>query len=240
MLFLHHYFDTSPMRHYSKKVVFLAVGMHLAGKKSPWISERLEVPARTVRRWIKRYGDSGDVQRVGGSGRPKRWSDQDNRRLVRTAKANRTSTSSRLNQLCQFHASSRTIRRRLMANGLRARRLVRCPFLSARNRQLRLDWAMRRSHFRDQWSTIIWTDESRFRLFRRDGRLRVWRTTDERHQQELVMPTVQGDGGSVHVWGAIARNWKSDLVILERNINSEEYRRVLTEHLLPLVDGFQN
>ena len=40
-------------------------------------------------------------------------------------------------------------------------------------------------------------------------------------------------GGSVHVWGAICRNAKSRLVILQSFVTEQSYTKVLDDHLIP-------
>lgn len=97
-------------------------------------------------------------------------------------------------------------------------------------------WAMQRVHWRvQQWRRVIFTDECRFRLFRSDGRIRVWREP----RQELLRPHVQEcdrQSQSLHVWAGISLNSKTDLVFLQRNVNSNTYGDLLQRHLLPYMD----
>nr|CAH7745215.1 unnamed protein product [Callosobruchus chinensis] len=61
--------------------------------------------------------------------------------------------------------STATIRRRVLASGLRCRRPLREPLLTARHRTARLQWA--RAHqewLLPQWRNVLFTDESRFGL----------------------------------------------------------------------------
>nr|CAH7724826.1 unnamed protein product [Callosobruchus chinensis] len=58
-----------------------------------------------------------------------------------------------------------TIRRRVLASGLRCRRPLRVPLLTARHRTARLQWA--RAHqdwLLPQWRNVLFSDESRFGL----------------------------------------------------------------------------
>nr|CAH7749177.1 unnamed protein product [Callosobruchus chinensis] len=61
--------------------------------------------------------------------------------------------------------STATIRRRVLAPGLRCRRPLRVPLLTARHRTARLQWA--RAHqdwLLPQWRNVLFSDESRFGL----------------------------------------------------------------------------
>ena len=72
---------------------------------------------------------------------------------------------------------------------------------------------------------------SRFQLRPTDGRVRVWR--ERRHRfQPHCLSTMHG-GGSVHVWGAICRDGRSDLVILRDFVTGESDKKILDDHLLP-------
>nr|CAH7738090.1 unnamed protein product [Callosobruchus chinensis] len=68
--------------------------------------------------------------------------------------------------------STATIRRRVLAPGLRCRR----PLLTARHCTARLQWA--RAHqdwLLPKWRNVLFSDESRFGLVSDDYRERVWR-----------------------------------------------------------------
>nr|CAH7752002.1 unnamed protein product [Callosobruchus chinensis] len=61
--------------------------------------------------------------------------------------------------------STAAIRRRALASGLRCRRPLRVPLLSARHRTARLQWP--RAHqdwLLPQWRNVLFSDESRFGL----------------------------------------------------------------------------
>nr|CAH7762068.1 unnamed protein product [Callosobruchus chinensis] len=61
--------------------------------------------------------------------------------------------------------STATIRRRVLASGLRCSRPLRVPLLTARHRTARLQWA--RAHqdwLLPQWRNVLFSDESRFGL----------------------------------------------------------------------------
>ena len=89
-----------------------------------------------------------------------------------------------------------------------------------------------------QWQQVIFGDESRFLLYPVDGRLRVLRWAGERLMDDCVQPRVAGGGGSVHVWGAICADGKSQLVILDQNVTGAVDTQILDQNLVLWALGF--
>ena len=212
-----------------------------AGKSARWISRHLQVSKTSVLRWLKRFHDTGDFSFLAAKGRPPSTTQRQDRRLARKAKANRFFSSVSLRAASDFPSSCITLRRKLNKKRLHSRRPLRTPLLSPQHQENRLRWAMSRCLWRnEQWDRIVWTDESRFRLFRRDGRIRVWREEGQRHDPGFNLVDVQAGGGSVHVWGAIWKDGRSNLVILDANVNGAMYEDVIRTHLLPAVADKEN
>ncbi len=73
--------------------------------------------------------------------------------------------------------SAQTVRNRLREAHLHARRTHRGLDLTAVHRRNRLEWANAHIQWRlALWRGVFFTDESRFSLYRADGRQRVWRS----------------------------------------------------------------
>lgn len=72
----------------------------------------------------------------------------------------------------------------------------------------RLQWARRYVRLtRADWAAILFTDESRFKLFEKDGRYRVYR-----------------GGGSVMIWGGISMNTETAGIMIHGNLNAARYQ----------------
>ena len=100
------------------------------------------------------------------------------------------------------NASNSTVRRRLSAAGLNGHVAVKKPLLTARHRQLRLEFARRHEHWSwVDWSCVLFTDESKFNMFQNDGRVYIRRRAGEKFRDNCVIPTVKFGGGGVMVWG---------------------------------------
>ncbi|GBM53755.1 Transposable element Tcb2 transposase [Araneus ventricosus] len=85
---------------------------------------------------------------------------------------------------------------------------------------------------REDWKRVAWSDESRFRLFRADGKLRIWRQVHEAMDPACQVGTVQGHGGSIMVWGVFS--WQF-LVLVPTSLNAIRYVELLGDHLHPLM-----
>ena len=101
--------------------------------------------------------------------------------------------------------SRQTIRNRLHHFGLRARRPLQVTPLTDRHRRLRLQWA--RDHVTwniQQWSSVLFTDESRITLHRNDGRQRRWRRLQARARQPRDLPELRV--AVVEEWNELPQN----------------------------------
>lgn len=209
-----------------------AIGMLQSGKSIHFVSEFLHVSRRTVSRWYRQFLAEENFVRKKASGRPKKTTPRGDRLLRRIASNNRRASSTLLVRLWGENVSRWTLKRRLGSFGLRQYRCPLKPFLSPENRQMRYRWAQNHVFWRlERFQEVIWSDESRFRLFSNDGRIRVWRFRGERYRNDLVNMTAQTGGGSVHVWGAIWHGGRSILQVLYQSVNGERYVEVLTAFL---------
>ena len=61
----------------------------------------------------------------------------------------------------------------------------------------------------EQWKKVIWSDESRFTLFKSDGKTRVWRLPKKKkYDIDCVVPTVKhGSDGVVILCGNLWSLW---------------------------------
>lgn len=199
----------------------------------------------SISRAVIRFRQTGSYERRPGSGRKRVTSARDDRYVVSLSLRNRFQTSvetcNELRRARGVNVSSRTVIRRLQENGLRAFRPATGPRLLVRHRQDRLRFA--RDHVnwtRDQWSRVLWTDESRFSLRSPDGRERVWRRNGERYAQCNISPRDSFYGGSIMVWGGITRESHTDLVVFNRGtVTAARYvEEVLSQHVVGFARNF--
>jgi len=87
------------------------------------------------------------------------------------------------------------------------------------------------------WSRVLFSDEPRFNISIADGRVRVFRWKGERFAQNCLLERDRFGGGSVMVWGGIKGCRKTDLMIINGNLNSQCYvDNVLRPVVLPFFE----
>ncbi|GBN88670.1 hypothetical protein AVEN_42342-1 [Araneus ventricosus] len=144
-----------------------AVGWMEMGLSQADAARRLNVSLSVVQRLWDQYQSEDSVSRRHVSGRPRVTTPVEDHFLSLSARRRRSSI---VPQLVTDHCvasgrriSATTVRRHLYNAGLYARRPVACVPLNGRQRRARLCWARERvSSIRQQWASVLFTDESRF------------------------------------------------------------------------------
>ncbi|GFX45145.1 transposable element Tcb1 transposase [Trichonephila clavipes] len=111
------------------------------------------------------------------------------RYLAATAKRNRRITASdlsrQLSSATGTTVSRHIVYRRLGHIGLYARKCVRCVPLTATHCRLRLTWSREHALWTpQQWSCVMFSDESRFSLQSDSRWTLIWRAPGTRYHQE--------------------------------------------------------
>lgn len=206
-----------------------AVGMLRAGMTHNDVSNHFQCSKKTIQRLLNRLRQTGSTKDRPRSGRPKVTSERQDRAIRLLTLRNRTITAESIaRQTPGIHnnrISGQTVRRRLRRFGLRPRRIHKGPMLTRGHRRARLEWARARRRWRlHTWRNIIFSDESRFSLRFSDGRMRVYRRRGERYADSCVQEIDRFGGGSVMVWGGICHNGRTELKIIDGNLNAVKYR----------------
>ncbi|GFU03428.1 transposable element Tcb1 transposase [Trichonephila clavipes] len=85
----------------------------------------------------------------------------------------------------RYDSFKQTVYRRLGHIGLYARRPVRCVPLTATHCRQRLTWSREHALWtHQQWSCVMFSDESRFTLQSDSHRTLIWRAPDTRYHQK--------------------------------------------------------
>ncbi|GFW32812.1 HTH_Tnp_Tc3_2 domain-containing protein [Trichonephila clavipes] len=108
--------------------------------------------------------------------------------------------------------SRQTVYRRLGHIGLYARRPVRCVPLTATHCRLRLTWSREHALWTpQQWSCVMFSDESRFSLQSDFRRTLTWRAPGTRYHQENTIERHRYSGAGWLVCGRIILGSRTDL-----------------------------
>ncbi|UYV63233.1 hypothetical protein LAZ67_2003502 [Cordylochernes scorpioides] len=224
-------------------------GMVIGLKRASWsirqIAADTHLGASTVHRLWKRWLTQGNVAIYRNVGATRVKSARVDRRILRQAVAAPQATCTAILQHVQdtldHSISTRTISRRLVANGLHSCRPLRRLPLTPPNRRQRLEWCRARSTWMTEWHRVVFSDESRFCLSSDSRRVRVWRRRGERSNPAAIVerPTVRQRG--IMVWGAIAYDSRSPLLRIQGTMTAQRYvDDVLRPVTLPYLQGVPN
>jgi transposase len=182
----------------------------------------------TVRRWLKRFKETGDVQDFPRPGQPRKSTAADDAWLTRASRSKRESTSIELNASWErargVHVDDSTVRRRLIDDGLYSLRPRQVPNLTEKQKNDRVRWA--KKHKKRAWSKVLMTDEKTFQLGTHTKRVR-------REKGEEVQIPTPAHPPKVHVWGGVSEGGFSEPYIFTENLTGELLCTVYEQALLP-------
>ena len=85
---------------------------------------------------------------------------------------------------------------------------------------------------------ILMSDESRFMIKRVDGGERVWKRRNERLAEPCISETDRyGGGASLMEWGGIPGWHRTDLVVIQGNLNGVWYRDEILQQVEPFIQN---
>ncbi|GFW77140.1 transposable element Tcb2 transposase [Trichonephila clavipes] len=135
----------------------------------------------------------------------------DDRYIILQAKRGRRQSASVIAQQLSTatgpQVSRFTVARRLHKGGLFARRPERCRPLKVDHQRHRLQWCREHKNWTtDQWSRVLFTDESRFSTRSDSQRVLIWREIGTRSYTSNIKERHHYAGPGVLVWGGIMLN----------------------------------
>lgn len=206
------------------------------------VRRMIHVPRTTLSDNIRRYQETRSCERRPGSGRPRcTTARQDQFMVMQTLRDRFQPATETTRQLYDVHTvvvTPETVRNRLREANLTARRPCNVPQLQRHHRIARLQFASEHIDWTEQdWTKVLFTDETRISLRGADGRVRVYRRPNERHSRFNVVERVPFDGGSVMVWGGISAEAHTGLVFFDNvRMNAENYiSNVLRDIVVPFA-----
>uniref|UniRef100_A0A087X5Y2 Transposase Tc1-like domain-containing protein n=1 Tax=Poecilia formosa TaxID=48698 RepID=A0A087X5Y2_POEFO len=151
------------------------------GQSVQKIGKTLKVSPSAVAKTIKRYKETGSHEDRPRKGRPGVTSAAEDKFIRVTSLRNRRLTAAQIRDQVNAtqssssrHISATTVKRRLCESGLHGRIATRKPLLRTSNKQKRLVWAKQHKEWTlDQWTSVLWSDESKFVIFGSNHRVFV-------------------------------------------------------------------
>ena len=162
-----------------------AVGTVQAGLRQYDVAARFGVTRATITRLLTRYRLYGTVNDLQRSGRPRVTTARQDRHIRTSHLRNRlqtaVATAAVILGRTNNRISAQTVRNRLAERGIKCMPPYHGQVLTRRHRLERMNLVCQRQRWtRHQWNSILFIDESRFRLQRIDQRSRVYRRPKER------------------------------------------------------------
>lgn len=139
--------------------------LHKQGLSQVKISKTVKCSRCAVQNTISRFERTGSYVNLPKSGRNRVTTTREDRIIERISLRNRQKTAEKIAaELRTQHrvaVSVRTVHRRLAEANLHARKPRRKPLLNEKHRRQRLAWAKKyRDWTVDDWTKVIWSDES--------------------------------------------------------------------------------
>lgn len=193
-------------------------------------SFKLDIPHTTVAYIYNKYLRSGHIKNNWNQeGRPRKYDERDARVIVKSALKERRATSFDLANRFTKPIAASTVRRILVARGVKCRTAIQKYVISPVNQKIRVAFA--KSHKiwnKENWNKVCFSDESRFELCS-SGKVKLRLRRGEEMQHAL--PKMQMGGGSVMVWGMITSVGVGPLVRVNGTMDQERYIKLLGDHV---------
>ena len=213
------------------------------------VAARVGCSVGAVSEIMKKYQETGTVVDKPISGRKRVTTQRQDRIMTRISLADRRKTALQISACLKEHhnfaVSVSTVQRRLREVGLKAYRARKKPRLTLTHRQKRLQFAVKHRYWTAaEWSKVVFSDESRFLLYRNDGRPFVRRRPGEAYRPDCVQPTLKHGGGGVMVWGCMSESGVGELVLVTGRLCASDYISLLRKalpasvHILGLEDDY--
>ena len=218
-----------------------AIGMLQANTPVNQVARIFGCNRKTITRLRQRYVHTNSVADGPRTGRPRVTTPEQDRYIrlqhLRDRYQTAVQTAAETRGVNQDRVSPSTVRRRLHENELRSRVPFVGQMLNPLRCRTRLAWARRYLRYTQrEWRGVAFSDESRFCLFRNDGRQKVWRRRGERHAACCIRQHDRWGPGGVMVWAAISADHRTDLVFIDGNLTARRYiDQVLNPVLVPFL-----
>ena len=118
--------------------------------------------------------------------------------------------------------------------GLKGCVAKRRPMISKKNQAKRVKWALEHKDWTDEdWSQVLWLDESSFSFVSGTRRQVCWRKKGEEFTKGNVVGTFKHGGGSVMIWGCMSSKGVGIIRKMEGKVKAVDYIETVSSSILP-------
>ncbi|GFV44717.1 transposable element Tcb1 transposase [Trichonephila clavipes] len=219
------------------------IGRLECGRTQLEVSEEFGIAQSVISKLWKRFQDYGNVSRCYSTGRPRVTTPNEDRYIFgsycqKKQRSTASDLSRQLSSATGTTVSRQTVYIRLGHSGLYARKPVRCVPLTATHCRLRLTWSREHALWTpQQWSCVMFSDESRFSLKSDSRRTLIRRAPGTRYHQENTIERHRNGGAGWLVWVGIILDSRTDLHVQSVTMTGRIYRVVIVEQHVRLFRG---
>ncbi|GFU58543.1 transposable element Tcb2 transposase [Trichonephila clavipes] len=168
---------------------------------------------------LNRFLETGSAGRRPGQSHRRATTPNEDRYLVLTARRHRNENAILLQQHLRSATgttvSTQTVRNRLHVVGLYACRPMVCVRLTSRHHRDLREWATEHVNWRrNEYSNVLFSNESRFSVHPDNKRIFIWRERSSKNNPAFMYESVRFGSGGVLVYGGISIDGGTDLYII--------------------------
>lgn len=199
------------------------------------IAQQAGASLPSVRRWVRRFEATGDVEDKPRSGRPRLTDEATDTALAFVSRVEPFATPRGLKRKLQLDVSPRTIDRRLKEAGLPGR-VARHRFqLTEDHKRQRLSFAHGYERWaEDEWRRVLFADIKTFTGEGSHGQVWVRRPMDEAANPEYSVPH-KPHPVAVPAWGCFSAHGPGYMAMFEGSLDAAGLRDIFRAYLLPTV-----
>lgn len=226
----------SKRKELSEDLKNVIVNMALRGYSLRRIGREVNKSHSTIQYIVDKFKNQGTVSNMPRKCKQRRLNEREERFLVRQIKRNPQLSVPKLRPIVEhtFHKKmcNSTVRRVLYKYGFHGRIPRKRPFVSRKNRILRLKFAkLHVNKPQEFWDKVIWSDETKINLFGSDGIHRVWRKPNMDNELTNTLPTVKHGGGHVMLWGCMSSQGVGTIHFIDGTMDKFVYNNILKQNV---------